>query len=70
MARVLDSIQGGCYSTPGLAAALDVSMPTISRYIHALRRRGHPIRAVRHGGRWCYKVASDIQNSPSGHGGR
>lgn len=51
---VLDLIETGEYSTPGLAAALGVSIPTISRCVEALRDRGHDIRAVRNADGWRY----------------
>jgi hypothetical protein len=44
----------GEYSTPGLAAALQVSIPTISRCVEALDAHGHDIRAVRNAEGWRY----------------
>ena len=44
------------FSTPQLAEQLNVSIPTVSRYITALRARGHDIRAKRKGGAWSYMV--------------
>ena len=70
LSRLLDLIRTGRYSTPALATALNVSMPTVSRCIHALRRRGHPIQAVRDGSRWRYKIASEIHETPSNRGRR
>ena len=70
LARLLELIQTGSYSTPTLARTLNVSMPTVSRCIHALRRRGHPITAVRDGTRWCYRMASESRESPAQYGQR
>ncbi len=69
LARLLELIHSGEYSTPALATTLNVSMPTISRCIYALRRRGHTITAVRDGARWRYKLSSDDRESPP-HAGR
>jgi biotin operon repressor len=54
LAEALRLIQTGQYSTPLLAAALGVSIPTVSRYVTALRDRGHDIQAQRHAGGWRY----------------
>lgn len=54
LAETLRLIQTGRYSTPLLAAALGVSIPTVSRYVTALRERGHNIRAEKQRGGWRY----------------
>ena len=54
---VLELIQSGRFSTPGLAAEVGVSIPTISRCVEALRERGHDIRAVRGEEGWRYTIA-------------
>jgi biotin operon repressor len=69
LTTLLALIQTGSYSTPRLASALNVSIPTVSRCIHALRHRGHPITAVRNGGRWFYRLAG-ATTEPSSHAGR
>jgi biotin operon repressor len=51
---VLRLIRTGCYSTPRLAEKLGVSIPTVSRYVTALRERGHDIRAEKNGSGWRY----------------
>lgn len=58
LAETLRLIQTGRYSTPLLAAALGVSIPTVSRYVTALRERGHNIRAERHREGWRYTPGS------------
>jgi biotin operon repressor len=55
--RVLRLIGTGRYSTPLLAGALKVSIPTVSRYVTALRERGHDIRAERNHGTWRFVLA-------------
>lgn len=47
-------IRDGRYSTPKLAEELSVSIPTVSRYVSALRQRGFEIRAERRGSSWNY----------------
>lgn len=51
--RVLKLIRRGRFSTPALAE-LSVSVPTISRWVQALRERGHEIRAESGEGSWRY----------------
>lgn len=51
---VLRLIGSGDYSTPMIAKQLRVSIPTASRYVTALRERGHRIRAQRYRGSWKY----------------
>jgi biotin operon repressor len=52
--EVLRLIRSGKFSTPLLATRLGVSIPTVSRYVTALRERGHEIRTERKEGRWRY----------------
>jgi biotin operon repressor len=49
-------IRLGRFSAPELASQLHVSIPTVSRYVTALRARGHEIRAKRKGDAWSYMV--------------
>lgn len=53
---VLRLIRTGQYSTPRLADELEVSIPTISRCLEALRGRGHDITAKNHNGTWRYAL--------------
>ncbi len=62
-------IREGKYSTPMLAAALNVSPPTISRCLAALRERGYSIRAVNDGGSWSYELAGKPGKSNRKKGG-
>jgi biotin operon repressor len=52
--NLLALIREGCHSTPTLAKVLNVSIPTISRSINALRSRGHAIRSVKRGDGWAF----------------
>jgi biotin operon repressor len=52
--RALRLIESGRYSTPQLAEALNVSIPTVSRCVQALRERGFDVRAARRQGAWSY----------------
>jgi biotin operon repressor len=52
--HVLRLIRTGRYSTPKLAEEVNVSIPTISRCVTALRERGHDIRAEKNGNGWRY----------------
>lgn len=61
---VLGLIRRGHYSTPRIAAELQVSIPTVSRAVTALRERGHDIRAQRQGSAWRYVL--NRAQSPSG----
>ena len=51
---VLRLIRSGRYSTPKLAERLGVSIPTVSRYVTALRERGYDIKAERQSRAWRY----------------
>ena len=61
LAEALRLIETGRYSTPMLAETLSVSIPTISRYVTALRERGHSIESERsqHGWRYVLRSQSD-----------
>lgn len=61
---ILKLIGTGRYSTPQLADELEVSVPTISRDVQALRERGHEIFAERRKGTWCY-----VMRKPARAGG-
>jgi biotin operon repressor len=54
LGKVLRLVRTGRYSTPRLAGEIGVSIPTISRYITALRERGHDIRAEKQARGWRY----------------
>jgi predicted DNA-binding transcriptional regulator YafY len=60
---VLRLIRTGRYSTPALAEAAGVSIPTISRIVAALRERGHDIQAERTSKGWRYVLAPKLRRS-------
>lgn len=67
--EVLRLIKTGEYSTPALAEAVGVSIPTISRIVAALREMGHDIRSEKHGDCWRYILVpptAGIHKRPSG----
>lgn len=59
----LKLIRTGRYSTPRLAEELKVSIPTISRYVTALRERGHDIRAERKCSAWRFILIRPAQGT-------
>lgn len=65
LAEALRLIQTGQYSTPKLAEVLGVSIPTVSRYVMALRERGHDIRAERHAEGWRYVTTTGAESRKS-----
>jgi predicted DNA-binding transcriptional regulator YafY len=50
----LQLIRSGRFSTQGLADELQVSIPTVSRIVLALRQRGHAIEAEKTEKGWRY----------------
>ena len=61
---ILELIGTGEYSTPRLAEHVGVSIPTISRYVQALRERGHDIRSEKVSEGWRYVLALPAPNRP------
>ena len=57
LAEVLKLVRTGSYSTPKLAEAIGVSVPTISRCIESLRDRGYDVRARKRRSGWCYVLS-------------
>jgi len=54
--NLLALVRVGDSSAPAIAAHLGVSVPTVSRLINALRRRGFEITAEKSGRTWRYTV--------------
>ena len=52
--QVLRLIRTGHYSTPMLAQEVGVSIPTLSRCVTALRKRGYEIQSARGTAGWFY----------------
>jgi biotin operon repressor len=68
LADVLKLVSMGQFSTPMLAARLEVSIPTVSRDITALRQRGHDIIARRRAdGSWGYSLAVTARGTANRH---
>jgi predicted DNA-binding transcriptional regulator YafY len=61
---VLELIRGGEYSTPRIAEAVGVSIPTVSRDVTALRQRGHDIRAEKRSDGWRYVLPGEPTPMP------
>jgi predicted DNA-binding transcriptional regulator YafY len=59
--EILRLIATGRFSTPMLAEAVGVSIPTISRIVAALRDRGHDIQADRTSKGWRYRLVSSAR---------
>lgn len=67
--EVLRLIKTGEYSTPALAEAIGVSIPTISRIVAALREQGHQIKAVRAATGWRYELLKPVKQKNLAHRG-
>jgi biotin operon repressor len=61
--EVLRLIRDGGYSTPKLAEKLNVSIPTVSRDVTALRQRGYEIHSERTDGGWRFVLAIQSGNT-------
>jgi len=70
LAEAFRLIQTGQYSTPLLAEELGVSIPTVSRYVTALRERGYDIRAERHPDGWRYIAMVKVDEKQSARAGK
>lgn len=57
--QVLRCVAAGTYSTPQIAAELGVSVPTVSRNVLALRKRGYVIRSRKGSDGWRYVLDED-----------
>jgi transcriptional regulator with XRE-family HTH domain len=66
LATALRLIRTGRYSTPKLAERLGVSIPTVSRYVTALRARGHDIRAEKLSTEWRFVLGKKQGQTSSG----
>ena len=62
--EVLRLIRTGGYSTPMIAQAVGVSIPTVSRDVTALRERGHDIQSVRESDSWHYVLTRAAPPAP------
>jgi biotin operon repressor len=58
LAETLRLIGTGKYSSPLLAETIGVSIPTISRYVTALRNRGYEIKSMKKAKGWRYELGT------------
>lgn len=63
--RLIQLLREGGRSSPQLAEALDVSVPTVARDVKALREQGHQIEATRIGRGWQYSLLNNAQTPMS-----
>jgi biotin operon repressor len=63
LSLLLQLLQNSAPSSKTLAHSLDVSLPTLSRCLKALRQRGYAIKAVKHESGWSYRLTSSKSSS-------
>jgi biotin operon repressor len=68
--EILKLVAQGRQSTPTLAKALNISQPTVSRCLTALRERGYSIQAVKRGNYWSYELVGEPVSAPRKNEGR
>ena len=56
---LIELIRTGEFSTPALAAKLNVSEQTVYRDVLFLKQRGYAIRAIRRSGGWAYQLRNE-----------
>lgn len=59
--RLVQLLREGGRSSPQLAEALDVSVPTVARDVKALREQGYQIEATRVGRGWQYSLLNNTR---------
>jgi DeoR/GlpR family transcriptional regulator of sugar metabolism len=57
--QLLVLVGRGCHPSYAIAEQLGVSEQTVYRDIVFLKKRGHPIRAVRLANNWAYQLTED-----------
>jgi len=65
LTSLVNLIRRGKYGTPGLAAELGISPPTVSRCLSALRQRGYGIRSVKAEEGWAYEIVREPRERPA-----
>ena len=68
LGELLRLIRSGRHTTRTLACELNVSRPTVSRDIGALRERGYAIRAVKDAASWAYELTKEPPSVKHGPG--
>ena len=66
LGEILELIKRGDYCTATLATELQISQPTVSRCLTALRERGYVIRSVRESNGWAYRLLGESEHSKRG----
>jgi biotin operon repressor len=61
---VLTLIRSGEYSAPMIARELEISIPTVSRDVTALKERAHDILSERRDEGWRYVLVFDSKKGP------
>jgi DNA-binding MarR family transcriptional regulator len=61
LGEILELIKRGDYCTATLATELQISQPTVSRCLTALRERGYVIRSVRESNGWAYRLLGESE---------
>jgi biotin operon repressor len=56
---LIELVRLGRHSTPMLARKLEVSEPTVSRCLTALRERGYLIKSTKDTGGWSYELTAE-----------
>ncbi len=62
--KLIELIRAGDFSSPELAAKLEVSEQTIYRDIDFLKQRGYSIRSERDSDGWAYRLFDEPATSP------
>ena len=66
--NLLDLIRAGSYSTPAIAAKLQVCDQTIYRDVLFLKQRGYKIRSRRLSDGWVYELLGEPEAGRAGKG--
>ncbi len=66
--NLLELVREGSYSTPAIAAKLQVCDQTIYRDILFLKQRGYKIRSRRLSSGWVYELLGEPDAGPGGKG--
>lgn len=65
---LLELVRAGGYSTPAIAAKLEVCDQTVYRDILFLKQRGYQIRSRKHSNGWAYELIDGPADAPAASG--
>lgn len=65
---LLELVRAGGYSTPAIAAKLEVCDQTVYRDILFLKQRGYRIRSRKHSSGWAYELVDGPPNASAESG--